>query len=371
MAARWLLLLPCLFTLLLFSACQNTKNTSQRLPAKTGTTPEALTAIPAGLQLKYDTGIRDIIEDQHGNFWIGSHQQGVALFNGDSIRYFSIDDGLTNNQVRSIQEDAEGNIWFETGYGLCYYNGEQIISMEHKDYSSKENWQLSDQDLWFKGNEGHGINPEEGLPGVYRYDGSKLIYQVFPLKHQTDQGFAYSVSTKAVRGRTGRVWFGTYSAVIGYDGTAFTIFDNDGLGFHEGVGYLHVRSLYEDNKGDLWIGNNGIGVLKYNGHTMTNISEKNGLIGTLSTRSGGHSPAGTLEHVFAITEDRQGNMWFGDRDTGVWKYDGKTFVNYTELDGLTATHVWVIYETQKGEIWLGMEDGSVCRFNGSSFDKIL
>ena len=35
-----------------------------------------------------------------------------------------------------------------------------------------------------------------------------------------------------------------------------------------------------------------------------------------------------MEHVFAIEEDLEGNIWFGDRDSGAWKYDGKTLTNY-------------------------------------------
>lgn len=38
---------------------------------------------------------------------------------------------------------------------------------------------------------------------------------------------------------------------------------------------------------------------------------------------------GTLEQVFTIEEDRQGNIWFGDRDAGIWKYDGENMLNYT------------------------------------------
>ena len=75
------------------------------------------------------------------------------------------------------------------------------------------------------------------------------------------------------------VWFGTYGAVIGYEGASlptgqarFTIIDNKSLGLNEETGYLHVRSIYEDSKGDLWIGNNGIGVLRYDGDTTINFS---------------------------------------------------------------------------------------------------
>ncbi len=76
---------------------------------------------------------------------------------------------------------------------------------------------------------------------------------------------------------------------------------------------------------------------------------------------------GTLEHVFTIAEDSQGNVWFGDRDAGIWKYDGVKMTNYTTKDGLTNDNALSIYEDDKGGLWFGMEDGKVYKFNGKTF----
>ncbi|MEO1655893.1 MAG: diguanylate cyclase, partial [Bacteroidota bacterium] len=59
------------------------------------------------------------------------------------------------------------------------------------------------------------------------------------------------------------------------------------------------------------------------------------------------------------------------RDTGAWKFDGKSMQNYTTKDGLTTTHIWQIYQTKMGELWFAMGDGAVCRFNGESFERIF
>lgn len=135
---------------------------------------------------------------------------------------------------------------------------------------------------------------------------------------------------------------------------------------------MHVRSIFEDSKGNLWIGNNGIGVLLHDGDSTINFSEAQDVMSPLSLRTGGYrSPAGSLEHVFAIGEDSDGNIWFGDRDTGAWRYDGQSLKNYTVEDGLTSTHIWQIYHSKKGELWLAMGDGNVLKFNGKSFDRIF
>lgn len=324
------------------------------------------------LRLRYTTGIRSILEDSKGNFWFGSHQEGLCLFDGQKLTYFTEKDGLSDRQVRSIFEDSNGRIWFECGVGLSSYDGKSLSAYTNKNYLLNHIWQAGENDLWFKGDESTGYNQLEGKPGVYRYDGHQLSYHVFPFSDKENDASYYSVSTPFSKGKNGRYWFGTYGAVIGYDGSSFTIIDSDMLGLNEETGYLHVRSILEDSKGNLWIGNNGIGVWLYDGETITHFSKDQGLISKNSLLSGGYrSPAGSLEHVFAIGEDSEGNIWFGDRDTGAWKYDGKSMKNYTTEDGLTTTFISHIYQTKDRGLWFAMGDGSVCRFNGKGFERIF
>ena len=132
---------------------------------------------------------------------------------------------------------------------------------------------------------------------------------------------------------------------------------------------MHIRSVLADSKGRIWIGNNGIGVLLMEGSAITNFSEKNNLIHPTSSRRGDKSEAGTLEHVFTIEEDSEGNIWFGDRDTGAWKYDGKTLTNYSINDKLSNPMIWTIYKDNKNNLFFGMADGNIYKFNRNAFEK--
>ena len=163
--------------------------------------------------------------------------------------------------------------------------------------------------------------------------------------------------------------------MIGYDGKSFTILDDKSLGLNENTGWLHVRCVLEDSKGNLWIGNNGIGVLLHDGHTTTQFTHEKGL-GKPDYRGGRMTPqpgdvtegSPSLHRVFSIGEDRAGNLWFGTVEHGAWRYDGKTLRNFSAKDGLTSKDIMAIYTDRRGNLWLG--GNGVFKFNGTSFDRI-
>ncbi|MHC4380479.1 MAG: two-component regulator propeller domain-containing protein, partial [Planctomycetota bacterium] len=135
----------------------------------------------------------------------------------------------------------------------------------------------------------------------------------------------------------------------------------------EETGFLHVRSLLEDRAGNLWIGNNGLGVLFYDGETTINFTEQNKL-----SRKDTQAETPSLHRVFSMAEDQMGNIWFGTVEYGVWRYDGESLTNFSAPEGLPSKHVWAIYEDKRGELWVGGADpSSVSKFNGVSFDRMF
>ena len=323
--------------------------------------------------LKFTSGIRSIFQDSKGNYWFGSLQEGVAVYNGKSFNYFTINDGLTDNQILSIQEDKKGVIWFNTQQGVSSYDGTKIVNHTKADIETSQSvlpmqsneplqseWMKSDNDLWF------GAWVKEG---VYRFDGQELNYLAFPPHKALNPYDNLFAVTSISEGKKNMIWFGTYAGVFGYNGNEFEIINDKTLGFDREIAPLHIRSILEDSKGRLWIGNNGIGVLLKEGDSIINFSEKYNLIHPTSGRRGDKSKPGTLEHVFTITEDSEGNIWFGDRDAGIWKFDGENMVNYTEKDGLVNEFALSIYEDNNGILWFGMADGSLYQFNGKTFEK--
>jgi len=68
-------------------------------------------------------------------------------------------------------------------------------------------------------------------------------------------------------------------------------------------------------------------------------------------------------------QDKAGNIWFGTSGEGAYRYDGKTFTNFTKKDGLSSNNVGPILEENDGNFLFGTGDG-VYRYNGKSFSRL-
>lgn len=105
----------------------------------------------------------------------------------------------------------------------------------------------------------------------------------------------------------------------------------------------YIRCIFQDSKGNLWFGTLGEGVVRYDVKTLTYFSNPDGFINNT---------------VYAINEDKDGNLWFGT-DQGVYKYDGITFRNYNQKDGLNHLDITRkgILVDKSGNIWVGTHGG--------------
>ncbi|HXS36054.1 MAG TPA: two-component regulator propeller domain-containing protein [Flavipsychrobacter sp.] len=75
------------------------------------------------------------------------------------------------------------------------------------------------------------------------------------------------------------------------------------------------------------------------------------------------------QNVCCGLEDKKGNLWFGTSGEGVYRYDGKLFIQFTIQNGLSSNTVRSILEDKNGNIWIGTKDG-LCCFDGKVMKQI-
>lgn len=74
-------------------------------------------------------------------------------------------------------------------------------------------------------------------------------------------------------------------------------------------------------------------------------------------------------NVYCGLLDKSANLWFGTTEDGVYRFDGKSFINFTTKDGLKDNCVFSILEDAAGNIWFGTTAG-VCRYDGTTITHI-
>ncbi len=86
---------------------------------------------------RFNEHSRSFMEDSSGRFWITTLDRGIAQYSSISgaIRYYNVDDGLSNNQALCILEDNFQKLWISTSNGLSKFD---LIDETFQNYTSKD-----------------------------------------------------------------------------------------------------------------------------------------------------------------------------------------------------------------------------------------
>jgi ligand-binding sensor domain-containing protein len=284
----------------------------------------------------------------------------VYRYDGNLFTQFTVKEGLNSNCVYSILEDNSGAIWFGTTDGVCRYDGNKIISIsipftirpiiENNNYYSSQStkntvWSmLQDKSgtIWF----GTG-------DGVYCYHGSIFTRFLDNDGITNEENLSLKMIDCMVEDKNGNIWFASgcppgEEGVCRYDGKSIVSFKPNGDGW--------IRYIKEDKKGNLWFGGRSRGNFIYDGKHFTIFTEKVGI----------GNP---------VLVDKSGDLWFsGEEKTstveskgGIWRYDGKTFKNFSTKDGMGKYFVWNMLEDRNGNIWIGTRNTGLYKYDGKSF----
>jgi len=148
------------------------------------------------------------------------------------------------------------------------------------------------------------------------------------------------------------MWFGTEDGLNRYDGYKFTVYRNNPKD-STSVSSNNIHTIYEDSRGNLWIGSNGGGLSLYNKNTESFIRFK----ATIDDER-------TISDNFitAIYEDSKNNLWIGTY-RGLNLLDRKTkkvtrFL-YTKLSDKMATgeNITCISEDNNHQLLIGTSEG--------------
>ncbi len=105
---------------------------------KTGEYHSYTTGTPQPFRLMSDQ-VKTVLIDKQENLWIGTQSGGISVLRkgDDKFTYYNQENGLTNNNVRSIAEAPDGNILIGTFNGLNVFDPQKDEITQYKEYGSK------------------------------------------------------------------------------------------------------------------------------------------------------------------------------------------------------------------------------------------
>lgn len=268
----------------------------------------------SGVLDKYDVsdlttgGIRSLMFDREDNLWIGTNGDGLIRLSPRKIKTLSTADGLPHDEIMTIMEDAEGKGVWIGGVGLTH-------------------WQNGQATVYTK---------ENGLP-------ANRIYSLH---------FA----------RDGTFWIGTLGGLASMKNGQISLYPESSST------PSWVKAIFEDSRGNLWIGWQGDGLQLYRNGKFRNFKNENGLIN---------------DSVNFITEDREGRLWIGTASgisiaiivcpNGEQVCDAPEsleFTNFTTQNGLSNDFVRDIYEDEDGTFWIATYGGGLNRLRDGKFTAV-
>ena len=288
--------------------------------------------------------IKDIYMDSANRIWNVIYPTGITIYTEKYPAYewfmhsANYTNSLANNCINGVMEDSEGDFWYATSNGICYFD----VS----------------ENKWINFSPSHSPN------------GERSENHIFTSLCESSPGIilagGYMSSIYKIDKRTKEV----------------TFFQQQNIRQGEGPD-KYIRSIYRDNERLIWIG--GFYRLKSYSLTTKEVCEYNiGYPITCITQKDEHSLwIGTINGVFVfdklkkqaipldtefdiqcinmIYNDPSGNYtYFGTYGDGLFIFEKKTRKvtrYYDENCGLISNNIYSIVPDRNGDLYLGTENG--------------
>ncbi|TBO40463.1 hybrid sensor histidine kinase/response regulator [Pedobacter kyonggii] len=299
--------------------------------------------------------VSSIIEGDDGNIWIGTDHGGINILNKLTYKISYIlskeDDprGLKQNSIVDLYKDNNGIIWIGTfKKGICYYH-KSIFKFPRNEYLTGKNAIYKDVNSFAEDSKGNlwiGTNGT-GLLYLNRSTGEITAYRNNPANNNS---LSSDIVVSLYIDHSGILWIGTYlGGLNSFDGTKFTHYKH--TTDPSSLSDNRIYALLEDSSNRLWVGtlSNGLDLFDRNTKTFRhfNSTVKNTLNSNI---------------INCLYEDKLKRIWIGTT-RGVSMLDTKTFKfthlinNSKDPNSLVSGNVHSIIEDGRGWIWIGTREG--------------
>ncbi|TAE51963.1 MAG: hypothetical protein EAZ89_09305, partial [Bacteroidetes bacterium] len=330
----------------------------------------------------HDYQMRSVNIDDEGNIWFGTDGGGFfKITPGGVFKRYNMEDGLSSNLAKSFLEDEKGRIWISTkDRGITIMEGGRPVQQ------ISEAGGLGGNDICFT------LRDRKGRFWFASYNGTLTLrengrFRIF----NSAAGLTCNAVYVVAEDPAGTIWVGTDNGIFVQEGERFVRRFSTENGLEENT----VYSLRSDGQGRMWVGTakglcriednscrsvpgaNAVGanvitlLTDYQGRLWVGSSIGLAIIRSDTALRVHISGAPGAHTVVALAEEGRRYLWVGT-ENGAYRLDLNTFnpsqdrhsfEHYAQRDGLPSLecNANAAFEDSKGNFWIGTAEGAIMR----------
>lgn len=266
-----------------------------------------------------------------GVLWAGS-PGGLFYFAKDRFQQV-----VGDRYVYKIEEARNGHLLITTTHGFFEWDGSRAI--EHPEIPKALG--IHAEDLFHVLEDSSGAMWYCTKKGIFRQSsGSVKRFLPDPAGDKNGASRGYEVAA-------GDIWFQTAAGLFRASPASLQ------SGSLESIApEINARAISRDRDGNLWVGTNGAGLVRFKNRLARTFTKADGLPNDI---------------VMTVLAAADGKLWAGNNCGGLSFFDGSRFHTYDEKDGLTNSCVNALAEDSKHDLWVGTSGGGLFRFRAGRF----
>lgn len=309
--------------------------------------------------------VRSIFTRGDENVWVGTMGQGLYRYNpfsGQSVNYknSSRPGAVSEDRIMSLYQSEDGVLWIGTSSsGLNKFNisSERFRTISFPDNSLSGNFEISAVTEDHKGNLWVGTSEGKLIRVNGQFSGTPEL-KYYNTDKNPDNYFGTVEIRSIVEDDKGNIWAGSFGNgiyLINPVSDKVTKIKHE-RGNDKSLSNDFIHSIYKTDDGTIWIGTGAGGLNRFNTPDNSFTSFK-------------HNPDDTKSlsrnEVTAVCEDDEGYIWAGTSLGGLNRYDRnkEEFDNYlhdnTDISSISSNRIICLFTDSRSNLWIGTFGGGL------------